>query len=117
MSRFTSARRGQSIQHGLHLFRNRKTLWQMIRETLKGYYKMSFLTTAITLFSVVYIIYPFDLIPDYIPVLGWIDDGIVLYILLRRLVYETKRYTRFKAMERKTPPSASPRVFTISNEA
>jgi len=115
MSRYTSARRAQNIQHGLHLFRNRKTLWQMLRETARGHYKMSLLTTAIAVFSIAYIVYPFDLIPDYIPVVGWIDDGVVVYLLLRRLVYETKRYTRFKAVERKTPPR--PGMFSISKEA
>src|ERR1035437_157101 len=101
MSKFTSARPVQNIRHGLHLFRNRRTLWQMIREVLSGRYRMSWLTTLIALFSIAYIIYPFDLIPDYIPVLGWIDDGLVLYLLLWRLVKETHRYNRFKAMERK----------------
>jgi uncharacterized membrane protein YkvA (DUF1232 family) len=103
MSKFTSVRTGQNIHHGLHLFRNRRTLWQMMREVLKGHYRMSLLTTVILIISIAYIIYPFDLIPDSIPVLGWLDDGIVLYLLLLRLVYETKRYNRFKAMERKTP--------------
>ena len=73
----------------------------MMRETLRGTYKMSFLTTIITVLALVYIIFPFDLIPDYIPVVGWMDDGLVFYLLLRRLVKETQRYNRFKAMERK----------------
>jgi len=75
----------------------------MIRETLKGAYKMSFHTIAVTVLALGYIIFPSDLIPDFIPVVGWIDDGLVFYLLLRRLVNETQRYSRFKAMERKTP--------------
>jgi len=73
----------------------------MMRETLKGQYRMSFVTIVITLLSVAYIVYPYDLIPDNIPVLGWLDDLLVLYLLLWRLVIETQRYNRFKAMERK----------------
>ncbi len=75
----------------------------MLREVVTGQYRMSLATTLMTVFSLAYIIYPFDLIPDYIPVLGWLDDGLVLYLLLWRLVKETQRYNRFKAMERKTP--------------
>ena len=101
MSKYTSARPAQSIRHGWQLFRNRRTLWQMIREVLGGRYRMSWLTTGIVIISVAYIIYPFDLIPDYIPVVGWIDDGVVFYLLLLRLNSETQRYNRFKAMERK----------------
>ena len=73
----------------------------MIREVLSGHYRMSFLTTLIAIVSIAYIIYPFDLIPDFIPVIGWTDDALVFYLLLRRLVKETQRFTRFKAMERK----------------
>jgi len=73
----------------------------MIREVLKGSYRMSFVTTIVVLFSIVYIIFPFDLIPDYIPVLGWIDDGLIFYLMLRTLVKETQRYNRFKASSRR----------------
>ena len=104
MSKFTSARPGQNVRHGWHLFRNRRTLWQMIREVLSGRYRMSWLTILIVVVSIAYVIYPFDLIPDYIPVLGWLDDGVVVYLLLWRLVNETHRYNRFKAMERKPHP-------------
>ena len=83
------------------MLRNRKTLWQMLREALKGSYKMSFLTMAAIVLALGYVIFPFDIIPDFIPVVGWMDDGFVVYLLLRRLVNETQRYNRFKAMERK----------------
>lgn len=76
-------------------------MWQMLREVLNGSYKMSFLTMAIVMLSVVYILFPFDFIPDFIPVLGWADDGAVMYLLLKRLVKETQRFNRSKAMERK----------------
>ena len=104
MSKFTSARPAQNVRHGWHLFRNRRTLWQMIREVLSGRYRMSWLTTVVVVVSIAYIIYPFDLIPDFIPVLGWLDDGAVLYLLLWRLVKETHRYNRYKVMERKPHP-------------
>ena len=83
------------------MFRNRRTLKQMMGDVVRGNYRMSWLTVFITVFSIIYVIFPFDLIPDFIPVLGWTDDGIVLYLLLRRLLKETQRYSRFKALERK----------------
>ena len=101
MGRSTIVRPIQNVHHGWQLFRGRKVLWQMIRATLSGHYKMSFLTLAIAVLAIAYIIFPFDLIPDYIPVVGRIDDGLVFYLLLRRLLKETQRFNRFKAMERK----------------
>ncbi len=101
MARYTQMRAVHNVRHGLHLFRNRKTLWQMIREVLAGQYRMSLLTLVIVVLSVAYVIWPFDIIPDFIPIAGWTDDAVVLYFLLRRLVKETQRFTRFKAMERR----------------
>ncbi len=76
-------------------------MWQMVRETLSGKYRMSGVSVAAVIVAIVYIAYPFDLLPDFIPLLGWIDDGAVLFILLRCLSWEAKRYNRHKAAERR----------------
>lgn len=86
----------------MHLFQNRKTMWMMVRETFRGHYKMSLITMMVLLFGLLYIIFPFDVITDFIPVLGWIDDAAVFYLVLRRVHKETQRYIRFKAMERRS---------------
>jgi uncharacterized membrane protein YkvA (DUF1232 family) len=101
MPKYTQARQVRNLRQGWQLFRNRRTMWQMIRAAVRGHYKMSFLTTIIVVFSIAYIIFPFDLIPDYIPVLGWIDDGIVFYLMLRTLNKETQRFIMYKAAERR----------------
>jgi uncharacterized membrane protein YkvA (DUF1232 family) len=62
---------------------------------------MSLLTTVVAIACLAYAVFPFDILPDYIPVLGWIDDGVMLYVLVRQLGKETMRYNRHKAMERK----------------
>jgi len=36
-----------------------------------------------TLAAVLYVVSPIDLVSDFIPVLGWLDDGIVAYLLLQ----------------------------------
>ena len=33
--------------------------------------------------AAVYIISPVDLIPDLIPILGWLDDGLIAYVLIK----------------------------------
>ncbi len=73
----------------------------MIREAAKGRYRMSFFTLSTVVISIIYIVSPIDLLPDFILFLGWLDDGLIIYLLLRRLAAETQRFSRFKAMERK----------------
>lgn len=41
---------------------------------------------------------PFDLIPDFIPVLGHLDDAIVLGFLLRRIQADLRAYTEWKGL-------------------
>jgi uncharacterized membrane protein YkvA (DUF1232 family) len=47
----------------------------------------------IILGTLVYLISPFDISPDFLPILGWIDDGVVLTLLtteLSRLLIEQR---------------------------
>jgi uncharacterized membrane protein YkvA (DUF1232 family) len=73
----------------------------MIREALSGKYRMSLMTNLALVFGLAYVIFPFDLIPDWIPVIGLIDDGFVVFLVIKRLNTETLRYSRLKAMGRK----------------
>ena len=36
-----------------------------------------------TVLAIVYVLSPIDLIPDTIPLLGWLDDGLLAYVLLQ----------------------------------
>ena len=84
---------------GFQLIRNRKTMWCMLRDAWKGQYKISNLTKLLLGTGVLYIVLPFDF--DWIPFIGWLDDGFVFFLLVKRLQAETTRYIRAKVMERK----------------
>ena len=101
MARVIHARGMRTVRQATNLASNRKTLWQMLRAVFNGSYRMSFMTTMVMIASLIYIISPIDIVPDFILLFGWIDDGVVLYLLLKRLNVETQRYIRFKVMERK----------------
>jgi uncharacterized membrane protein YkvA (DUF1232 family) len=36
-----------------------------------------------TIVAVLYVISPIDVVPDFIPLLGWLDDGVMAVILLK----------------------------------
>jgi uncharacterized membrane protein YkvA (DUF1232 family) len=41
---------------------------------------------ALLAVAVAYLALPFDLVPDYIPVVGLLDDALLVAVLLRRVV-------------------------------
>lgn len=89
----------QHVREGVQLFRNRKTLWCMLKEVWRGQYRMSVLTSVVTVLGLLYVVIPLDF--DWIPFVGWIDDGLVIYLVIKRLQKETQRFNRRKAMARK----------------
>jgi uncharacterized membrane protein YkvA (DUF1232 family) len=50
--------------------------------------------------AVVYIVSPVDAIPDFIPVLGWTDDGAVALWFLTGIVRESGRYVEWESQYR-----------------
>lgn len=36
-----------------------------------------------TVLALLYVVSPIDLVSDFIPVLGWLDDGVIAYVLLK----------------------------------
>ncbi|MBN8747598.1 Uncharacterised protein [Xylophilus ampelinus] len=53
-------------------------VWAMLRDPrTPGAAKLT------VLLAVLYVLSPVDLIPDVVPLLGWLDDGVVALLLLR----------------------------------
>ncbi len=53
-------------------------------------------TKAIILAALVYFINPFDIVPDVLPLIGYIDDAFVLGLVLSKLQEEIQRYATFR---------------------
>ena len=48
--------------------------------------------------SLLYVLWPFDLIPDFIPVAGYLDDAAVLGACLKAVKTDLERYKAFKGL-------------------
>ena len=82
------------------LWKYRSELLQMFRDMFARRYKASFLTRVALLAGLLYILFPFDFIPDWIPVVGWLDDGAIFYFLVKRLIGELDRYQQSRTQLR-----------------
>ncbi|GAB4348515.1 MAG: hypothetical protein Kow0099_31110 [Candidatus Abyssubacteria bacterium] len=93
------ARRGKSAPR--NLFMQVELLAMMLRDYLRGEYRqVPWATVAAASFTILYAVNPFDLLPDFIPGLGWIDDLLVAGIALTAVQHDLLKYCEFKGLNR-----------------
>ncbi|MEP1035128.1 YkvA family protein [Ekhidna sp.] len=75
-------------------------LMRMIQAHLSGEYR-SFPVSSIILivFALVYFITPMDLIPDVIPALGFTDDASVVFLIVKKLNRDIKKFRLWEEEE------------------
>ncbi len=74
-----------------------KVMYGMMKDYRKGIYtKVPWFTIATIAFAFLYILNPFDIIPDFIPGLGYIDDLGVLTFGLRFIESDLHNYLDWK---------------------
>jgi len=81
----------------------------MFRDLLKGRYRQPPFGTLIgTVLSVVYLINPLDLVPDVLPILGIVDDGLMFGLFLALLSRDVKKYVLWKKSAMRPPNRKNP---------
>lgn len=74
-----------------------KLLFELIRDYWKGEYKaVPWTSIAMAVGALVYFLSPVDLIPDFIPVVGYIDDAAVVGLAIKAIHGDLRTYCAHK---------------------
>jgi uncharacterized membrane protein YkvA (DUF1232 family) len=74
-----------------------KLLFSVIHDYLKGEYRrVPFWTIAAIAAALLYVLNPFDLIPDFIPGIGFVDDALIIGACLALIERDLQIYKDWK---------------------
>ena len=85
--------------------KNVRILYSLFKDAVNGKYKLPPASVAMIGGGLLYFILPADLIPDFIPVVGYLDDLAVLTTIMNSLNKEIKEYRVWRDSENKDPSS------------
>lgn len=72
----------------------------MLRDYVSGNYtRLPWRTVATLTATVMYLLTPIDIIPDFIPFLGLMDDAALLYLAMRLIKKDLIEYCEFKGLD------------------
>jgi len=74
------------------LLQHVKLAFSMLRDK---HYNLSWKSKSLLIAGLLYFLLPSDLTPDFIPIIGYIDDAAVISAIFKRLAHEVKSYETF----------------------
>ncbi len=82
-----------------HFFKQVGLLYEMLRDAITGKYSVPWTTVAVLVATLAYVISPFDLIPDFIPLIGWGDDAAVVVMAARVIQSDLQAYAFWRGLD------------------
>ena len=95
----TSMGKGSLIKIGLwtRLLEDFKLLYSLLKDYWKGRYRdVSFWSILVFVAGIIYVLSPFDILPDFIPFIGQIDDALILIFCIFFLEKDLHKYREWK---------------------
>jgi uncharacterized membrane protein YkvA (DUF1232 family) len=81
----------------LRVLKDLRLIIPLIKDILSGRYrKIPYGSLLIILFAIIYIINPFDMLPDFILGIGQIDDALILIVCLYLIEKDLSRYREWR---------------------
>ena len=83
-------------------FESFKVMWALLQDYWSGdYTSVPWKLLAAIGFAVAYLVSPIDIIPDFIPVLGFVDDAAVFALVVSAFQSELDDYKAWKKKQKK----------------
>ena len=84
-----------------------RELFDLFKDGIKGTYHLNAVTLGTVGAGLLYFIIPTDMIPDFIPLIGFMDDMAVLAMIINSLQAELGMYRKWKAQHPPQPEHPS----------
>lgn len=79
-----------------------KIMFGMLKDYKKGEYRqVPWFTVAAVIFALLYVFNPMDIVPDFIPGVGYVDDFAIFTVVLRFIQTDLHSYLDWKIEETK----------------
>jgi uncharacterized membrane protein YkvA (DUF1232 family) len=73
------------------------TLWRFVRAWRDGaYQKVPWRSVVMAIAGLIYFLDPIDIIPDFIPVIGYLDDGVVLAFVAKAIHSDLEKFREWE---------------------
>jgi uncharacterized membrane protein YkvA (DUF1232 family) len=73
------------------------TLWRFVRAWRDGTYRdVPWKSIVVAILGIFYFVDPIDIIPDFIPVIGYLDDGVVLAFVARTIHSDLEKFRQWE---------------------
>lgn len=95
---------GERVKKVPHRLRRLANQVQLLVEMVRAYARREYTQApwyaiAMAVAAVGYFLAPVDLIPDFLPVVGYVDDAVVVGMIVKVVQEELRRYSDFKGYD------------------